>query len=309
MKNEKQFTTVQAHENEIMQTRIGGLGGSDAKMVLKVGLNGLSALSQTDINRLMVMTSQALPQDVPTNKYMEAGHKFEEVVEDALKEATKLDFVREYYLEADTNLDLSFKTFAHADFYAPNNGVAVECKYSQKDTEQVKRDYEAQLQWYYVLGAKSVVLYHGTGEAEPFELQDCEVARIERDEVIINALYCGLTLIDQYIHSEDWTMATTMTVAEIDAHQQSNVIACKTRLAQIAEAEAALKGMRQELLEYMESNGIKKIDAGDCTVTYVSATSKRTFDTKAAQAKYTELKGEEFYKVSPVESTIKIELK
>ena len=43
---------AQAHAEEIKQTRIGGLGGSDAAMVLRIGQRGLSALTATDTKRL-----------------------------------------------------------------------------------------------------------------------------------------------------------------------------------------------------------------------------------------------------------------
>ena len=40
------------HQKEIEQSRIGGFGGSDAKMFYKVGLKGMSALSATDMKRI-----------------------------------------------------------------------------------------------------------------------------------------------------------------------------------------------------------------------------------------------------------------
>ena len=51
----EQFSAKKAHEEEIKTSRVGGLGGSDAAMVLKIGRNGLQALSNTDVKRLRVM--------------------------------------------------------------------------------------------------------------------------------------------------------------------------------------------------------------------------------------------------------------
>jgi len=44
----------QKQKREIVETRKGGFGGSDAKMFYKVGLKGLSALSDTDKRRIAV---------------------------------------------------------------------------------------------------------------------------------------------------------------------------------------------------------------------------------------------------------------
>ena len=46
--------TTTAHIEEIETTRIGGFGGSDAAMFYKIGLKGLSALTNSDKKRIRV---------------------------------------------------------------------------------------------------------------------------------------------------------------------------------------------------------------------------------------------------------------
>ena len=46
------------HKTEIITSRKGGFGGSDAKMFLKVGKNGIESLSETDKMRIAVALGQ-----------------------------------------------------------------------------------------------------------------------------------------------------------------------------------------------------------------------------------------------------------
>lgn len=311
----KENFNSQEHENEIKATRVGGLGGSDAKMVLKVGYNGLAALSNTDRKRLDVMLGKATLDEFEPNDAMIAGHLFEDYLAAGnfwTSESEQDMWEREYKMTDGFEQfnGLSFKLFAHADFY--KNGSVIESKYSQKSTDEVERDYNAQLQWYYFLGAKQVKLVHGWGEVNPFEVEDVAIRIIERNEQDIKAFGRGLKLIEEYVQDVEFEQATQQLEYKTDRlpqSQQSNVIAIRTRLSQIKEAENKLDELRADLLKYMEENRIVKIEDDKCIVTYTSPSSKRTFDSKKAQADFPALKGEAYYKISPVKSSITIKLK
>ena len=87
---------AQAHAQEIQQTRVGGLGGSDAAILYKVGLNGLSALTATDHKRLAIMVGKAMQDNWNGNAYTNAGHAFEEWSEGHIT-AGEDNFEREKY--------------------------------------------------------------------------------------------------------------------------------------------------------------------------------------------------------------------
>lgn len=194
---------AQKHAQEIQQTRIGGLGGSDAAIVYKIGLNGLKALTNTDMKRLAVMTGKIEQDNWGGNAYTNAGHLFEDYAESVLP--FDGPYEREKVIEQ--KLAHNFKTFAHADFvsYAKGttNMIVIECKFVQEPTEKVAEKYSAQLQWYYALGAKNVMLYHGTGTVEPFEVAECFTQFIERDENTIAILLNGIKILDEAL-SKGW---------------------------------------------------------------------------------------------------------
>ena len=66
------------HKNEIEATRVGGFGGSDAKMFYKIGLKGLSALNNTDKKRIRVAKGIDEYKPAPVSEAMQRGHDFED---------------------------------------------------------------------------------------------------------------------------------------------------------------------------------------------------------------------------------------
>ena len=66
------------HQSEIERTRVGGFGGSDAKMFYKIGLKGLSALSNSDKKRIRVAKGIDEYKPIFQTEAMRKGHEFEE---------------------------------------------------------------------------------------------------------------------------------------------------------------------------------------------------------------------------------------
>lgn len=65
---------------------------------------------------------------------------------------------------------------------------------------------------------------------------------------------------------------------------------------------------KRELLKAMEGNGITKIDTDTVTVSYIGATTRETFDSKAFKADMPELY-DEYTKLSDVSPSIRIKVK
>src|SRR5690554_1988708 len=100
------------HQNEIERTRVGGFGGSDAKMFYKIGLRGLSALSNSDKKRIRVAKGIDEYKPVFQTEAMRKGHEFEDwYFENSIYQQENWE--REVKIERE--LATNFKTFAHAD--------------------------------------------------------------------------------------------------------------------------------------------------------------------------------------------------
>lgn len=278
----EKFAENSEHAQEISRTRVGGLGGSDAALVYKVGLNGLSALTNTDHKRLAVMMGLATPDEFGGNVYTRAGHQFEDAYAEGVEKAAKEaggEYQREYVL--DFPLAHHFKTFAHADFALNNfmNPDVVECKYVQDTTAATIAKYMPQLQWYYMLGAKTVRLAHGWGQVEPFEIEGVEIVMIERDDEYVRTLLAGIKTLDEAI-GEGWkpsAMDKCTTDATPVAVQVAfeKLDAAKRMAAEAKAMEDEAKAILQDYMATMRVVNIKNEATGKQVVFVGEKTSER----------------------------------
>ena len=295
------------NNEELKRSHANGFGGSDAKMFAKIGTKGIESLSTTEKKRILVALGKMEAEDFGGNVYTEAGHLFEDWCEQGnfIKNSE-----REKYIERE-GLAKHFKVFAHADFYNGQTGAVYECKYSQDPTYKVFEDYFEQLQWYYMLGAQSVTLVHGWGAVLPFEVAGYGFQDVDKEEDTIYYIKQGIAMLDQAIEDgafDDYD-TTEVAVSEMD---EETAVACRALgivMAKIKEAEKLADEHKATLLAWMEKHGVLNIKGEGFTVSYVSPTTRKTFDTKKAQADFPALKDDKYYKTSTVKSSVKITLK
>lgn len=295
------------NNEELKRSHANGFGGSDAKMFAKIGTKGIESLSTTEKKRILVALGKMEADDFGGNVYTEAGHLFEDY---CAENTTISKCEREKYIEC-KDAAKHFKVFAHADFYDNATGEVFECKFSQDGTMKVYEDYFAQLQWYYMLGASNVTLYHGWGTVLPFDVIGVLHVHVERDDEFIACLRDGIAELDKAIEDgvfESYDV-TEVTLSEMD---EDTATACQRlglAMARIKETEKLAEEYKATLLAWMEAHGVLNIKGEGFTVSYVSPTTRKTFDAKKAQADFPALKDEQYYKTSAVKSSVKITLK
>lgn len=301
---------AQEHAREIKQTRVGGLGGSDAAILMKIGEHGLAALTMADNKRLAIMLGLSEQNDWGGNAYTNAGHMFEDYAERVLP--LNANYKREEFIER--KLAHSFKTFAHADFTERNdeNGLerltVVECKFVQSTTVNTINKYYAQLQWYYLLGADAVVLYHGTGTAEPFEVHECEAVQVDRDDVAIKTLLNGIKILDKAIR-DGWKPENVEKIDIEDTPKpiQNAFARWQEIKAKKAELEILEKETSAEIKEYLEDFGFTGIVAkGDVKhqVIYKRGGTSLSFDSAKFLQEKPEFDKPEYYKKTTTKSSV-----
>lgn len=291
---------AQLHENEIRNTRVGGLGGSDADIVLRISKYGVD-YSTAALDRLAVMLGLKEQEDWQGNAYTIGGHKFEQWFEDWLSDMMKRysdaslqaacnglvemrNFKREEKLTAP--LANKFSVFAHADFTSADGKTVIECKFvnSQKDTAKVAERYNAQLQWYYMLGAERVIIAHGWGAVDgergpgsEFCVEGLQLLEIERDEKTIDALHRGLALIDDAL-SRGWQPVSRdrMTVDLAPEQVQEAYADLATAKGMQKHAAELEKKAKDTILDYMEAFGYCKLS--DVVYTAPHITSRFSAD-------------------------------
>lgn len=275
------------HQEEIESTRVGGFGGSDAALFLRIAKKGgVEGLSNTDLYRIAVAMGIKPYAPVPVTEAMNNGHIFEDSYSRYL-DAQGKPYQREVKLMAKKQ-PKNFKIFAHADFtfdgkvYKTKDTFIFvhECKFIQDQAttvEEVAKNYQAQLQWYYLMGAKYVNLIRGYGDPNHPKM---EIFEVDEDENIIDNLKLGIRLLDEAI-SDGWVPEIEEEFASAMSEKMQNIIHdYETLKFQKTAIDEKLEELQKQIVEYMTIGNVAKIN---CTLGTISRTADsvvESFDSK-----------------------------
>ena len=278
---------LENHQQEIESSRVGGFGGSDAAMFLRIAKKGgVEGLSNSDLYRIAVAMGIKPYVPVSPTEAMNNGHTFEDSYARYL-DAQGKPYQREVKLIAECQ-PANFHIFAHADFVfrekvykKPNKIVLVhECKFiadEEKTADDVAETYKAQLQWYYLLGAEYVNLIRGYGDPEHPHTQNLA---IDEDENIIDELKLGIRLLDEAI-SDGWEPNVEAEFASDMSKKMQNIIADYERLKFEKNAiDEKLEELQKQIIEYMSIGNVFKISGSLGTITRTADSVVESFDSK-----------------------------
>lgn len=292
--------------NELKRTREMGLGGSDAAMVYKVGLYGLQSLTNTDKERLAIMTGQK--EFVPSfmNKAMENGHLFEDFYENVfLKE--RFDYEKEKLLTLKTNLN--FSIFAHADFFS--SGTVNECKCTKNSIDKTIEIYQPQLQWYYLFDeVKNVNLIHHPqiNENEQFSIENITGISIKKDNKIIDILINGICVLNDFVEDFIYEKNEELTEDDLLFYEKEAVLTLYNKLSEIKRMETEAEKLKSDLLQMMKTYGVKSIKSDKYTISYVPESEARTFDKSKFFKAHPEFSESDYLKISKKKDYLTIKL-
>lgn len=283
------------HQQEIESTRVGGFGGSDAAMFLRIAKKGgVEGLSNTDLYRIAVAMGIKPYAPVSPTEAMQNGHIFEDSYARMLKDSG-ITFEREVKLIGECQ-PANFRIFAHADFLISGKTsmkkfvIVHECKFiadEEKTVDVVAETYKAQLQWYYMLGVVEYVdLIRGYGDPEYPSTQSLI---IEKDEDIIDSLKLGIRLLDEAI-SDGWVPEIEEEFACAMSEKMQNIIADYERLKfQKSAIEEKLEELQKQIVEYMTIGNVAKINGSLGTISRTADSVVESFDSDKFKKKNVEL--------------------
>ena len=276
------------HQQEIETSRVGGFGGSDAALFLRIAKkSGVDGLSNTDLYRIAVAMGIKPYVPVPVTEAMQNGHIFEDSYERMLKDSG-VNFDREVKLVAKCQ-PKNFKIFAHADFII--NGkthnkpvkkfvIVHECKFIQdeeKTADDVAETYKAQLQWYYMLNVEYVDLIRGYGDPTHPSTQDLI---IDGDETIVEQLLQGIQILDDAIE-HGWVPEIEEEYAAAMSEKMQNIIADYERLKfEKSAIDEKLDEIQKQIIEYMTIGNVAKINGTLGTISRTADSVVENFDSK-----------------------------
>ena len=301
----------QAHQQEIESSRIGGFGGSDAKMFYKIGLNGLSALSNTDKMRIRVAKGIDEYKPIVQTEAMQKGHDFEDWFAEEFGNdlGDKSDgIIREYRVEPENELALNFDIFAHADFYNIKKRWVIELK-CVSNIGTVQDDYMAQLQWYYMLGCKRVGLIVCDSKFDNFGDGLQKTVGVEKNENYIETLRHGIKLLDDNWNDLDLKIGDEWDESDLFPSEQREVQLMTSYLQQIKAMEAQIEESKAKLLDMMTKSGVKSIKSENYNITAVPPGTTSRFDKKKLLKDHPEINEADYTATSDRKAYLKITLK
>lgn len=302
-----QTSKQESHQQKIEASRVGGFGGSDAKMFYKIGLNGLSALSNTDKMRIRVAKGIDEYKPIMQTEAMQKGHDFEDWFAEEFKDSLS-EYKRESRVEPNVKMSINFDVFAHADFLNVENKLAIELK-CVSNVDTVQDDYMSQLQWYFMLGCKRVGLIVCDSKAENFDdgLQDSTGVRA--DENYIATLRHGIKLLDDNWDALDLKIGDEWDESDLFPSEQKEVQLMTSYLQQIKAMEAQIEESKAKLLEMMTESGVKSIKSDSYNITVVPPGTTSRFDKKKLLSDHPEINEADYTATSERKAYLKITLK
>ena len=302
-----QASKHELHQQKIEKSRVGGFGGSDAKMFYKIGLNGLSALSNTDKMRIRVAKGIDEYKPIMQTEAMQKGHDFEDWFAEEFMEDLS-EFKREHRVAPESAFAINFNVFAHADFYNIKGRWAIELK-CVSDVEAVQENYMSQLQWYYMLGCSGVGLIVCDSKAENFDdgLQD--PAGVKPNENYIETLRHGIKLLDDNWDDLDLKIGDEWDESDLFPSEQREVQLMTSYLQQIKSMEAQIEESKAKLLDMMTKSGVKSIKSDAYNITVVPDGTTSRFDKKKLLKDYPEINEADYTSTSERKAYLKITLK
>ena len=308
---DKEIQALQ-HQNEIQRTRVGGFGGSDAKMFYKIGLRGLSALSNSDKKRIRVAKGIDEYKPIFQTEAMKKGHEFEDWYwENHLSERGRELYQREFKLRG--KLTKNFDIFAHADLCDRQSKIIEELKFLSNTLDIDK--YEAQGQWYYMLGAQEV--YFIVGDSTKIMLEKvAEYNRpfiktiwLKRDEQVIDTLLHGISILDDNWDNLNLELPEEWTSEDLLPFEATEVELMTNYLQEIKRLEVLIEEKKTSLLQFMQDNEVKSINSENYIITHVPEGTTSRFNKAKLLKDFPEIDESKYTAVSERKGYVTIKLK
>lgn len=275
------------HKTEIINTRVGGLGSSDAKMV--VGIAERGTLNYADKERIAVMLGLAEKRQI-TSRAIELGN----IIEDAVFEVFKTQFGENITSNPryTINLPVDFRVSNHIDFEisTPDELIWIEHKSTIHGINQALDDYKHQLAWHAMLGQdkalgegkkfKLLLSHYDTNDFDgEFNADKMSIVEVKPNKHYIDKIAKGLFIINEALSTFTWEKNEGILHASslpTEINDKCEMMA--THLRKIKEMTEQVDQFKSRMCELMVANNVKSIVTDAFTITLVEQSVSTTFD-------------------------------
>lgn len=312
-------------KQEIIATRVGCLGGSDARLIQSIAEAG--KIPQSAMKRLAVCKGLA-EQPQFTNPAIEFGNYIESMVFESLH-SQDVRWQSNPCLVSGKYSRKNVKVIDHVDFFLQDDEKKVlvlgECKGTRSTYEQTYDEYRWQLMHHYLLGCErakelggyrvKVMLCHyrteGIDLTQPFEFDPSRltVKTLRNMEKLSKSYHISeaMDLIDAFLEDfNEYYEGDEIPYNLLPANVQGQFDEITTMLAEIKERENKVAEFKEKLYSFLAEKGIKSIRNDAWSITRVDPTESKQFDSKRYLEDFAAKHPRQFKKVrSEYEKTVR----
>lgn len=286
-------------KNEIIATRTGCLGGSDARLIQSISEKG--CIPNSAKKRLAVCKGIAEHQQF-SNAAIEFGNYVEEMVFQSLYE-NDTRWQSNPCLVSTKYSRPNCKVIDHVDFYLQDDDKKVitigECKATKTNYAQTYDEYRWQLMHHYLLGCEKakelggykvkVMLCHyctkGQDIEKGFEFDPSRLTvRVLRSMEKLSKFYHiseGMDIINDYLENLDiYALEDEIPYGLLPTKVKTKFDEMTALLSEIKEKEKKIEDFKKELFDFFTEKNIKSIKNEQWSITRVDPTESKQFDSK-----------------------------
>ena len=285
------------YKTDIINTRKGCLGGSDAKLLMQISLLGF--IPQSAHKRLAVVKGLTEAEQF-TNDAIRFGDYIENCVYESLKSQDER-WQSNPCLVSDKYSRKNVKCIDHVDYMLvddENKTITIgECKGTRLSYAQTRNEYDAQLQHHYMLGEEyakkfigykvKVLLCHystdGIDLSQPFEFDPSRLTvKPIRFSKPTYDLAKAMDLVDEFLETfDEYYESDEIDSAYLPEKVKQEFDLVTGFIADIKVREKKVAEFKEKLCSFMQEKGIKSIKNDLWSITLVNESVAVSFDSKA----------------------------
>lgn len=304
--NQEEIKNAYAHKEDVINTRVGCLGGSDAKMLAQI--DNLGAIPTSAYKRLAVCKG-LVQHDSMTNRAMEYGDFIEQKVFELLSKGDEEHYQSNPCWVSEKYSRKNVKCIDHVDVTCTdeeNQTIYIwEVKASRYATNVVRQEYKAQLYHHTLFGREKcskrgrrwrckVFLAHYNTDGIDLEQEfTFDESRLKIQEVKFNNrlfdMDNAMDLVDNFLETFDFYSENEIISAQyLPEKIQAQFSSIADVMREIKEKEERINAFKKKLYEFMLEKGIKSVSGENYTFSVVMPSTTTSFDAKAYLAEMDE---------------------
>ena len=291
---------MENYKDDIIATRTGCLGGSDARLIQSVAEAG--KIPQSAMKRLAICKGLA-EQPQFTNPAIEFGNYVESMVFESLHSQDER-WQSNPCLVSGKYSRKNVDVIDHVDFFLQDDEKKVlvlgECKATRSTFEQTHDEYRWQLMHHYLLGCErakdlggykvKVMLCHycsdGIDLTQPFEFDPSRltVKTLRNMEKLSKSYHLSeaMDIINNFLETftEYYEDGEEIPYEILPANVQNQFDSITTLLTEIKEREDKVAAFKSKLYDFLTEKNIKSIKNNDWSIVRIDPTESVQFDNK-----------------------------